>query len=88
MTFKPKFAGYQFTKISVDSFIEKYKLNNSKSDLNKLKKNILYFRQLKKDGVKCSCGNSLWIIGSAVSGKGCFTCITGETDASDDYEIE
>ena len=87
MTFKPKFEGYKFTKISVDNFIEKYKMNNPKEDLTKLKKNILYFKQLKKDGVKCYCGNSLWVIGSAISGKGCFTCITGETDFSNDYDI-
>ena len=51
MTFKPKFAGYKFTKISVDNFIEKYKMNNPQEDLNKLRKEILYFRQLKIDGV-------------------------------------
>jgi hypothetical protein len=34
MTFKPKFADYKFTKISVDNFIEKYKMDNPKEDLN------------------------------------------------------
>lgn len=88
MTFKPQFAGYKFTKISVDAFIEKYKTDNPQEDLTKLRKDIFYCRQLKKDGSKCDCGNPLWVIGSAISGKGCFTCITGETDFSDDYEIE
>ncbi|MEX6689349.1 hypothetical protein QTN47_17705 [Danxiaibacter flavus] len=88
MTFKPKSEGYKFTKISIDNFIEKYKMSNPKEDLAQLRRNILHIKQLKKDGIKCDCGNSLWVIGSAISGKGCFTCITGETDFSDDYEID
>lgn len=88
MTFKPRFANYKFTKISVDKFIEQYKKNNPKEDLSKLRKDILYFRQLKTDGVECACGNQLWVIGSAIVGKGCFTCITGEADFSNDYEIK
>lgn len=88
MTFKPKYAGYLFTKISLDNFIKEYEKANPKDDLNKLRKDLLHFKQLKAEGVKCNCGNSLWIIGSAISGTGCFTCITGETDFSNDYEIE
>ena len=88
MNFKPNFSNHKFTKISVDSFIEIYKPNNPQADLKKLRNDILYFRQLKIEGVKCNCGNSLWVIGSAISGKGCFTCITGESDFSNDYEIE
>ncbi len=88
MTFKPKYANFKFTKISVDSFIEKHKTSNPNSDIVELKKDLLYFRQLKEDGEVCKCGDQIWIIGSAFSGKGCFTCITGDTDFSDDYEIE
>ncbi len=88
MTFKPKFADFKFTKISVDSFIKKHKTSNPQSDIVELKKDLLYFKQLKEDGEKCKCGNLIWVIGSAISGKGCFKCITGDTDCSDDYEIE
>jgi hypothetical protein len=38
-------------------------------------------------GVRCSCGEPIWVIGSAEAGHMCFTCITGSTDPSDDYEI-
>lgn len=79
---------YHFTKIPVDNFIKDFKKKNPKEDFDQLRKDLLYFRQLKKNGVKCNCGNALWVIGSAISGKGCFTCTTGETDSSDDYEIE
>ncbi|MGE4541145.1 MAG: hypothetical protein AB7D35_07780, partial [Bacteroidales bacterium] len=36
----------------------------------------------------CSCGNDIWVIGSASVGNSCFTCITGESYPTDDYEIE
>jgi hypothetical protein len=32
-------------------------------------------------------GNALWVIGSAVAGHACFTCITGEAVPEADYEI-
>jgi hypothetical protein len=88
MSFKPKFSNPQFIKISMDSFIEKYKKSNPQEDVKKLRNDILYFRKLKTAGTKCDCGNPIWIIGSAILGKGCFTCITKESDYSNDYEIE
>lgn len=62
MTSEAKFEDYKFTKISVDNFIKRYRMNNLREDLNKLRKDILYFRQLKIDGVKCACRNP--IVGS------------------------
>lgn len=88
MSFKPGFADYQFKKISIDKFIEQYKMKNPKEDFKTLKEDLLYFRQLQIEGAKCNCGNPIWVIGSAITGKGCFTCITGESDPSDDYEIK
>jgi hypothetical protein len=88
MNFKSKFANNKFNKISIDNFIEKYRRDNPQEDLKKLREDILYFKQLKIQGIKCDCGNSLWVIGSAISGKNCFTCITGDSDFSRDYEIE
>jgi len=38
-------------------------------------------------GERCSCGNPIWVIGSAVVGHACFTCITGEANPDQDYEI-
>jgi hypothetical protein len=40
-----------------------------------------------KGGRRCACGAPIWVIGSAEAGYACFTCITGESDPSDDYEI-
>ena len=41
-----------------------------------------------KAGERCACGEPIWVIGSAEAGNACFTCITGEADPSDDYEID
>jgi len=40
-----------------------------------------------KAGARCHCGEAIWVIGSAVVGNACFTCITGEAYPSEDYEI-
>jgi hypothetical protein len=39
-------------------------------------------------GVRCSCGEPIWVIGSSEAGNMCFTCITGEAIPDSDYEIE
>jgi len=41
-----------------------------------------------KAGTRCSCGAPIWVIGSSQVGPVCFTCTTGETDGSQDYEID
>jgi hypothetical protein len=41
-----------------------------------------------KRRVTCRCGNPIWVIGSAVVGNACFTCITGEALPDDDFEID
>jgi hypothetical protein len=38
-------------------------------------------------GVRCQCGESIWIIGSAEVGLSCFTWITGASGTDCDYEI-
>jgi hypothetical protein len=38
-------------------------------------------------GKRCGCGNPIWVIGSAVAGNACFTCITGDSVPDDDYEL-
>lgn len=50
---------------------------------------IEYYVRLKIDGGVCHvCGQPIWAIGSAtIDDNMCFTCITGEADDSDDYEI-
>ena len=77
-----------FKKISIDKYLElhlKINLSENKTDLEKRLKSAL---KDYKNGVKCSCGNDIWVIGSAAVGNSCFTCITGESQPNEDYEIE
>lgn len=55
------------------------------------KKNVLSgtslkeYRERAKDDGECQCGRPVW----RITGLGmCFTCTTGESDASNDYELK
>ncbi len=77
-----------FRKISIEKYIELHLKNNptqNKAELEKRLKNALKDYQ---KGIKCYCGNDIWVIGSASVGNSCFTCITGEKMPIDDYEID
>lgn len=80
------YSGFQ--KISIDEFVAKTIKSNPGLNENELKKGLLEFKKRKMQGELCDCGNHIWIIGSAIVGKACFTCITGESDCSEDFEIE
>lgn len=78
----------EFKKISIEKYIElhlKYNLTENKLDLKKRLEKAFKDYQ---NGIKCPCGNDIWVIGSASAGNGCFTCITGESMPTDDYEID
>lgn len=75
--------------ISISSFVKKYSANNPSEDPKVISKNLEANLKRKKKGARCNqCGAPIWVIGTSVCGwDGCFTCITGEADASDDYEV-
>ena len=77
-----------FHKISIDEFVKTTTNKNPTIKAEDLKRDLIEFKERKVNGEICDCGNPIWILGSALTGKGCFTCITGESDYSDDYEIE
>jgi len=71
--------------ISIDDYLQKHE-NNSNHSLsrNQLESSLEDFKQ----GKGCSnCGAPIWVIGSAILGRTCFTCATGEAVPTDDYEI-
>ena len=78
----------QFAKIKIEDFVKQTVTANPHLNAKQLTTALEKFRTRKIKGELCDCGESIWIIGSALTGKGCFTCITGETDKTDDYEIE
>lgn len=76
--------------IKIKDYVKKHIATNKDTDINELTTLLEDAVKRKQSGGKCSCCNQpIWALGSAVSGfEGCFTCITGETDDSVDYEVE
>ena len=75
--------------ISINKFIKDYMKNNNGESEQIVKKNLQEAVKRKKEGAVCSiCGQPIWAIGSSIAFEGCFSCITGEADDSEDYEID
>jgi hypothetical protein len=76
-----------FIPVSINAYVKKHLMNNP-SENDKDLRNLNSALADYKKGIKCSCGNDLWVVGSASVGNSCFTCLTGENYPIDDYEIE
>lgn len=77
-----------FIPISIENYIKKHLENNPSENETDLRKRLSSALIDYQNGVKCSCGNDLWVVGSAAVGNSCFNCITGESLPIDDYEID
>jgi hypothetical protein len=77
-----------FKKISIEKYMELHLKSNPSENKNDLEKRLKSALKEYKKGIKCLCGNDIWVIGSAFVGNSCFTCITGESEPTDDYEID
>lgn len=77
-----------FIPISIDKYVKLHLKNNHSENEKDLRQRLNSALADYKKGIKCSCGNDIWVIGSASVGNGCFTCITGESYPEDDFEIE
>jgi hypothetical protein len=77
-----------FIPISFEEFAERHLASNPGEDRATLTARLRDALEAYKRGVKCQCGEPLWVIGSAVSEYGCFTCITMEATPDSDYEID
>ena len=74
--------------ISIEAYVNKHCENNPGENPNQLRENLKQAVKDKKNGAPChNCGQEIWAIGSAVAYQGCFSCITGEADSSEDYEV-
>ncbi|WP_237049359.1 hypothetical protein [Lentibacillus amyloliquefaciens] len=68
--------------------MNKHCKNNPEENPNQLRKDLKQAVKDKKNGETCfNCGQEIWAIGSAVAYQSCFSCLTGEADSSEDYEI-
>ena len=76
-----------FQGISIDKYIKLHLKSNPTENKEDLRRRLQSALKDYQNGVKCSCGNDIWVIGSAFVGNNCFTCITGESMPTDDYEL-
>ncbi len=77
-----------YIAISINSYIKIHLENNPNEKEIDLRNRINKAIDDSMNGIKCNCGNSIWVIGSASVGNSCYTCITGESQPDDDYEID
>lgn len=77
-----------FCKIGKSEYIEKHIKSNPSESKKDFTRAIDSALKDYKNGVKCDCGNSIWVIGSAVTGNACFTCITYKSNPDGAYEID
>ena len=77
-----------FIPVSIEKYLKIHLKNNPSANELDLRKRLNKALTDFQDGMKCSCGNDIWVIGSASVGNSCFSCITGENHPIDDYEID
>lgn len=76
--------------ISIEKFAERFVRENKDENKHQVINNLKSAANRKENGVTCIvCSQPIWAIGSAITGTDmCFSCTTGESDSSDDYEID
>jgi len=74
--------------ISIEHYVRQHVRSNPDEKPEELRTRLQECVSAALGGEGCGCGEPLWVIGSAVAGHACFTCITGEATPSDDYEID
>jgi hypothetical protein len=77
-----------FAPISIEEYVDLHLRSNPEDTREDVTARLRSALQDHHRGVRCSCGNPIWVIGSAVMGNACFTCITGEAVPYEDYEID
>jgi len=76
--------------ITIEQFSKIYLEWNSEEKVEDVRLRFEAALKRKLNSDKCQvCGSPIWAFGSALSKfDGCFTCITGENDDSEDFEFE
>jgi hypothetical protein len=77
-----------FIPIRLADYVEQSLRANPGVKREDLVERLRYGIAARKRGERCECGNPIWVIGSAEAGLSCFTCITGEANPDNDYEID
>ena len=74
--------------ISIDRYVKIHLKKNPKENEKVLRVRLEAALDDYKNEIKCKCGKDIWIVGSASSPFGCFSCISGRKHPAGDYEIE
>lgn len=77
-----------FASISMEKYIRLHLKSNPEQNEKDVRKHLERALNDYQKGVKCFCGNDIWVVGSAFAGNTCFKCITGEDFPDNDYEID
>jgi len=77
-----------FKPISFDDYVARHLAANKDEKETDFRERLRHAVESKRAGQRCDCGEPIWAIGSAETGYSCFTCTTGESDPSEDFEID
>ena len=72
----------------MEDYIRRHLESNPDTSREEIESGLKSALAAYKAGEKCDCGSPIWVIGSAVMGNACFTCITGEAMPDSDFEID
>jgi hypothetical protein len=76
-----------FTSINLCDYVELHLGANPGTKRVELTQQLEFAINAHRNGIRCQCGASIWIVGSSQAGLGCFACITGQAVPDHDYEI-
>ncbi len=77
-----------FVSIGLEAYVAKHLKSNPGDSPKAIRAALHKALRAYRSGERCACGERIWVIGSAIVGNSCFTCITGEAEPSGDYELE
>jgi hypothetical protein len=76
-----------FAPISIKDYVKLHLKRNPGTKAEELTAELERALKDYREGVRCSCGEPIWVLGASKVGNMCFTCITGEACPDSDYEI-
>ena len=73
----------KFSPISIEEYVKNHLKNNPSENGKDLRKRLEMALADYKKGVKCSCGNDIWVIGAATVGILCNLTRIDQKDAKE-----
>ena len=76
-----------FVAITLEDYVGQFMRANPGSQRAQVVARLRDALSAHRSGVRCACGEPIWVLAAAEAGYSCFTCITGESAPVDDYEL-